>query len=422
MTSRLPVSMRSLSLASGTVLLLVADCGKTPEQQEDHAFQILEEEGIEVALTTGGPKYTGELFEYVPLLTLQEDEREESLFNQPGSFLMDEDGNYFVADFGDHRISVYDDQGRYSFAIGRQGEGPGEFEFPGLQEIYEGVISVYDIMNRRTSRFSTDGTFLDVRTMSGNMSTFPGFFLHFTENRMLILEDNSDSESDGRYESISATVIDAAGDTVWTRRTDRVKTGFAGMRRYPDGRERATTYSLRFGYSPSWGYHRDTGIVFSEGFDPQLDIYDFTGNLKRRIRIEFEPTAPTREDLAYTRAYYKKRLEEAEEDTRYLYESYLKNLKMADIRAPWTTVEVDDAGYFWLMVGEPVIQREEAGEGYLYRIVSPEGEYLGDSRQPRGYGVVQHGRFLCQTTDPDTDAYILTVYEIRPAVPGLIFP
>ena len=419
----LPLQFIRSSLVGVTVCLsVVTGCGKKPETDTEHAFQILEEDGIEVALTTGGPRYEGEIFEYVPVVTLQEDERPESLLFQPFAFLTDEDGNYYVGDFGDRRIAVFDDQGVYSFSIGRQGSGPGEFQFPSIQEIREGVISVFDPSNRRTTRFGTDGTFIDVTTLPGSIMVYPNAFLHLPGDRMLLLENHFDTESDGRYNSVSATVIDIDGDTLWTRRSDRVKTGFRGKRKRPDGSEYETTFSYALGYYPSISFSRAAGIVFNEGFAPQLDVYDMDGNLVRRVRIDLEVSAPTSEDLENQKAEYDKRIEEADENTMYIYESYRENIRMADVKAPWRSCEIDDYGYMWLMVTETNLQVEEAGGGLLYRVVSPEGEYLGDTRQPKGYGVVMRGKFLSNDMDADTEVYQLTAYEIRPAVPGLRYP
>jgi len=401
--------------------LLTAACS-SDEITQSYSFEVVVENGIVIARTAGGSRYEAEIFEYEPVVTLKEDEREESLLYQPGSFLPDEDGNYFVGDYGDHRIAVYDEQGRYSFSIGREGNGPGEFQFPSIQEICDGVISVFDPMNRRTTRYGTDGTFIDVTTLPGNIRLFPNIFQHLPGDRMLMLHGHSDRESDGRYSSVSATVLDVDGDTLWTRRSDRIKTGFMGKRIRPDGSEYETTVSYQLGYFPSISFNRSIGIVFNEGFAPQLDVYDMEGKLTRRISIDLEMSAPTSEDLKHLKAEYDKRIEEADDDVKYIYESTRKNLRMADVKAPWRRCEIDDYGYIWLLVMETNIQVEEAGGGLLYRIISPEGEYLGDTRPPRGFGVVRYGKFLCTYMDPDTEMFELTAYKIIPAVEGLKYP
>jgi len=58
------------------------------------------------------------------------------------------------------------------------------------------------------------------------------------------------------------------------------------------------------------------------------------GNLKRRILIDLEVSAPTSEDLEYQKTVYDKLIEEADENVKYLYESYgrfLSNIMDPDL-------------------------------------------------------------------------------------------
>ena len=71
-----------------SICLISAACS-SDETAQTHSFQIIEEDGIPVAITSGGPKYEGELFTYEHVLDLQEDERVESLLYNPTGFHMD---------------------------------------------------------------------------------------------------------------------------------------------------------------------------------------------------------------------------------------------------------------------------------------------------------------------------------------------
>jgi hypothetical protein len=60
------------------------------------------------------------------------------------------------------------------------------------------------------------------------------------------------------------------------------------------------------------------------------------------------------------------------------------------------------------------------------RIISPEGEYLGDSTWPVpvhwNYARVMRGHFLGFTWDPESGAPLAVVYRIRPRAEGLSYP
>ena len=63
----------------------------------------------------------------------------------------------FVADTRSHDIKVFDDDGRLLKVIGRQGDEPGEFNFPTHLAFARGELYVTDTMNNRIQVFSEGG-------------------------------------------------------------------------------------------------------------------------------------------------------------------------------------------------------------------------------------------------------------------------
>lgn len=96
------------SLTVGSILLLlvcISACSNSDERNTTHSFRIYDEEGVTIAETTGGPKYQDPLFTFEEVLVLQEDpENEDSMLYRVGMFLRGDDGRYYVADWGAHRI------------------------------------------------------------------------------------------------------------------------------------------------------------------------------------------------------------------------------------------------------------------------------------------------------------------------------
>lgn len=73
---------------------------------------------------------------------------------------VDDRGNIFAADTGNVRIQEYDKTGKHLRSIGRKGQGPGEFQFPGMVRFdCEGNISIIDSPTRALKVFSPDGTY-----------------------------------------------------------------------------------------------------------------------------------------------------------------------------------------------------------------------------------------------------------------------
>ncbi|MEE8605115.1 MAG: NHL repeat-containing protein, partial [Candidatus Aminicenantaceae bacterium] len=68
--------------------------------------------------------------EYVKNIGDLESDDENVLFYMPSDIAVDEEGNVFVLDSGNHRIQKFDPQGNFLASFGRRGQGPGEFQYP----------------------------------------------------------------------------------------------------------------------------------------------------------------------------------------------------------------------------------------------------------------------------------------------------
>jgi len=82
-------------------------------------------------------------------------------------------GRIVVASAGTHELRIFDDTGRHLRTIGRQGEGPGEFDELGWVGALRGdSIGAWDAGSKRLSVFDARGTFARAATFHD----LPGFF------------------------------------------------------------------------------------------------------------------------------------------------------------------------------------------------------------------------------------------------------
>ena len=421
------VIILTISLSSA----LGSSCSK-----ETHSFRIYNDDGVTIALTTGGPKYEEELFTYTELFELQQDpDQPESLLYRPLEFTMDERGYFYVTDSGNKEISVFDSLGRYSHRIGRAGGGPGEFNYPSIQSVQNGIISVYDRYLRRTSRFKTDGTLIDVTSIPVSTNIFDvSAFYHITDDRFLLLS-NKWFMKDVLFQHTAATMLSVSGDTIWSIQTQAVQTGTL-IKYTVEDRVIQDVFPYRFGCYPICVYQPDIGIVVSAGWIPELDIYDLAGSLRLKVKITLEPEPITYAERSRIRSLIQKNIEETEYSVEAA-KSRLENLRFPESKAPWRVIEVDDTGYIWLR--KTVSQQEwlfqpmaltvnkEWEENPHYLVVSPEGEYLGSTQRPEAIGpfkfsFAQKGYLLTNGLDAVTNENELKVYQIAPVVEGLIYP
>jgi len=96
--------------------------------------------------------------EYVKNIGNLESDDENVLFYMPSEIAVDEEGNVFVLDSGNHRIQKFDPQGNFLASFGRRGQGPGEFQYPQSLDIdAEGFMYVSDSGNQKIQILKPDG-------------------------------------------------------------------------------------------------------------------------------------------------------------------------------------------------------------------------------------------------------------------------
>lgn len=78
------------------------------------------------------PKYDKPIagLEFIRQIGEFEPEDENYMFNQPISAAEDEEGNIFILDAEDYCVKKFSSEGKYISRFGRQGQGPGEFQYP----------------------------------------------------------------------------------------------------------------------------------------------------------------------------------------------------------------------------------------------------------------------------------------------------
>lgn len=82
---------------------------------------------------------------------------ENYMFGKSVQVTADEKGSIYALDWDRKRIQKYDDQGKFLFSIGREGQGPGEFR--NIWEMrFDGKGRIYatDISNKRVSFFNKE--------------------------------------------------------------------------------------------------------------------------------------------------------------------------------------------------------------------------------------------------------------------------
>lgn len=100
-----------------------------------------------------GQTYTVEKVRDIPLLL------DDDIVGDVSDMVMDADGRFFLADYGQQTIWVAESSGIISRRLGRMGTGPGELVEPRSVAVFEDKAVVLDTGNNRVTIFTKDGTY-----------------------------------------------------------------------------------------------------------------------------------------------------------------------------------------------------------------------------------------------------------------------
>ncbi len=406
------------------LLIVITYCScSSSENETAHSFTFYTEDGIDISETTGGPKYQTELFIYTKILQVRSDpENIDSLLERPSEMLMGNDGCLYISDNSRRQILQFDKEGAFVRVYGRVGRGPGEFRSISLLSVRGNTLTVYDVVLGRTTRYRTSGELIDVITIPHNMPR--GFsmtavmqFYPLLEGRSLAIERSLQS---GTHLQFRATILTSNLDTLWSGHTPSLQTsyfteaisGFSAMVR-----------GIIYSPEPAIAYHQGIGLTVSPGDQPELLIYSEEGVLIRRIRVTIEPQPVTASERKKVTDLLDQRIAAAEGPTVAMLRAQRDAIRFAETKPAWTSMRVDDSGFYWLTIPETNQERNDAG-GRKHRILTSDGRYLGDTRWPpsRTVARVSRGHLLVVESDAETGEPLPTVYSIRSAVAGFRYP
>ena len=114
--------------------------------------------------------------------------------NKPADFIVTTD-RIIVSDAGDDCLIVFDKKGRLIRRIGRQGQGPGEFNRPGKIGAFENKIIAFDTQNSRFQVFSWSGDCLKTYMGAPGILTIGGRLWYVNDNEYYFNSEGHLSDS-----------------------------------------------------------------------------------------------------------------------------------------------------------------------------------------------------------------------------------
>ncbi|MGD0781395.1 MAG: 6-bladed beta-propeller [Candidatus Aminicenantales bacterium] len=95
------------------------------------------------------------------LILGQDQDDPNTSFSRVNYFAIDEQGKIFVMDQKEFRVKIFAPSGTFIKSFGRRGQGPGEFQSPGVIRFApDGNLIIQELVNRRLQYFTAEGKWL----------------------------------------------------------------------------------------------------------------------------------------------------------------------------------------------------------------------------------------------------------------------
>jgi len=361
---------------------------------------IEEEDGVKVIKNPNEPLYGEITFDLEEDLSIGNEEDENYAFYRAGMPAVDSEGNILVLDSGNYRIQKYDKDGKYLQSIGRQGQGPGEFEMPftpympfTLYLDADDNIYVCDMGRRKIQKFAKSGNFINSITSDLYTREFG-----ITKNGNYIA-----CTSSGAY--INIDLISQEGTTIKTiasfrwERSDGIKTerGFISPN------------SLCIPQLCLCPINEDLAI-YGYSTDYSLFAINAKGETVYIIQKDEPPQPVTKTEKDRVIDRFMGGQKENKRMPKISRSKYVSALKFPKHKPFYERIIKDDKDRIYVEKFKFLFNRSEIAD---FDIFSKDGYYLYKAKIPVQYSLIRHGYIYSTEYDQDTGYAKIKRYRIK---------
>lgn len=324
------------------------------------------------------------------------------------------DGGIAVANGGSGEIRIYDAQGRFARAIGRKGEGPGEFQQPTLVgTLGEDTLVVVDGRLRRISLVHPRMGFLESAPFSDAIGggSFPqgmmadgtlilgGGFYFSTESGDALTSGFSRRSTMYQSAGLNGEPIaefgEFPGSEFFMRMRDEGGGAVSMMARLiPFGKHAMQTVGSH------WFY-------YASGDSWEIRAFDTGGDLRAVYRLVQDPRPVRSEDLE---ALVQEEIEDSGDPSQAPeIRAQYGEMPTPDFMPAFASMYADAEDYLWIER-----YRGPGEEVPVFDILSPDGALVGQAQLPAGSAVLEIGSdFLLVLQRDELDVEYVRLLELR---------
>jgi hypothetical protein len=319
------------------------------------------------------------------------------------------DGRIVVLNTGNASLAGYDARGRFLFAAGREGEGPGEFGVPSWLGRMEGdTLAVWDQRLKRLSFFSPDGTYRSASSAAAAQGMFPRAVGMFSD-RSLALDPGPD---------VFAMMQGERGvrrDSVTLRRFARDGSAAGVLARYAGNEVHVADRPTGFAWNDvpfaRQAYTAVAGerLYVGDSGSGEITVYSRQGTPAATLRSPLVPWPVGSEDVA---AYRKNQLEAIEDpDRRREMQATLDAAPVPALSPAFGGLAVDPDGNVWIQA-----YPRPADTTVTWAVLGPDGAPLARIEVPRPLQVMEVGRdYLLGLRRDELGVETLEMYSVTRA-------
>jgi hypothetical protein len=297
------------------------------------------------------------------------------------------DGKVVIVDPFAPAVRLFDAAGRPLRAIGRKGDGPGEFEFPTwIQQCATDSLYVWDAWQGRVTILDSAGDFVRSYAESRN-----AFELSCSRNGVVagITMPNVTGPPNAKGETYTAPLW--LGDAQGNITTTIGETAFGENR--PLGR------ITRFAVT-------DDRLYVGTADSAYVDVYALDGRRLDAVPVGVPPRRPTRRN--YERTIDGMTALFTDRQSRETQREQMLKIPMPDHLPPYSAIYADPAGTLWVVTtaaGDPETR---------LRAIGQQGDILGELRLPTELRVLEVGMdYVLGLHDDEGGEQSVVMYRMR---------
>jgi hypothetical protein len=364
--------------------LFVSSCSKTPENLASR--EVID--GIEYVHNAAVPAHPDVRLSLEEELSIGgEDDEGNIILYEAGNVIVDEAEDIYIVDRQDFQIKVFSPEGSFIRSIGKQGEGPGEFQAIGyVTFVPDGRLLVMDFRSRRTSLFDIAGNFISGHpwTKSFSQLVLPTNSSYFVQE--FIIEEGSDPLSERR---LVLDEVDFEGNQI--RSFGEYK--MAELRVLTQGN---IMFGMSVPHSPQSLFAGDMSnqyLYHCLNDTYLIDVLDTQGTIFRKIELPYDPLPYTSHDKEQFLDRYRER-----EDENQL--KLVEGMDFPSEKNVMARMMTDDEGNLWVQTHE--IREDGDTKTTAYDIFNGDGTYDMKVWLEMRPDVIKKGRMYIHYADEDT--------------------